>query len=197
MTAEVPDFVTHYHLETKPPFLNLSDLEGVQLDEVINDLSTNNSSARVFGRRYMELRRLTESKMRDLFIAAGGVPERRSPHYFVLGRSEWFRQLSDQTQEIVLPLTALPPLATSITYPDSFTAMAFGPAFDLPHEPKPFHEKVFLLRDLESLISEYGMPADKPEDEYAGYERRVFEKYIEVQLWSDEPVRRYLKSLGS
>jgi hypothetical protein len=140
----------------------------------------------------MELRQRTEDRLRHLFVAAGGRPERASPHYFVLGSSRWFEGLSTNMQGVVIELTRMPAAVTSCTYPDSFTAMGFGPEYGLPSEPKPYHGRVFSLADLPSLIARYGLPDDVPDQDYEGYQQRPFEKYVEVQLWSDEPVLEFL-----
>ena len=193
-----PSYATHYHLAERAPFLNLSDVSPGDLDDVLASLERDSRSVgsrRVFGRRYMELRHRTEARMRDLFVAAGGLPERASPHYFVLGSSRWFEGLATDMQQIVLELKRMPAAVTSCTYPDSFTSMGFGPDYGLPSEPKPYHGRVFSLADLPSLIARYGLPEDLPDQNYDGYEQRPFEKYVEVQLWSDEPVLVFLPQL--
>jgi hypothetical protein len=199
MGEEIPTFVTHYHFADKPPFLNLSDLDEAELAPVMQDLERRRASSglkRVFGARYMQLRRLTEGRLYELFLQAGGMPERKAPHYLVLGSSEWYRGLAADTCEVVLPLADLPTEVTSFTYPDSFTAMAFGPQFGLPLQPRPYHERVFRLAQLKDVIAKYGLPADGTEDRYEGYAHRAFEKYIEVQVWSDKPIRSFLVSRG-
>lgn len=199
MAEEIPEFVTHYHLADKRPFLNLSDLSEADLAPVMQDLERRRASSglkRAFGARYMRLRRLTEGRLYELFLLAGGRPERKAPHYFVLGSCEWYRGLASDTREVVLPLADLPSEVTSFTYPDSFTAMAFGPQFGLPLQSRPYHGRVFRLADLKEVIAEYGLPAGGAEDDYEGYAYRPFEKYIEVQLWSDEPIRSFLFARG-
>jgi hypothetical protein len=188
---EVPQFITHYHLADKPPFLNLCDLSETDLAEVLADLTRRRESAglkRVFGPRYMRLRRLTEEKMYRLFVEVGGQPKRLSPHYFVLGSSKWYEGLSPDMRQVVLPLAGLPTEVASFTFPDSFTAMGLVKDFGLAYEPRPYHERVYRMEELKQVVAEFGQPADD-EDEYTGYERRPFEKYIEVQIWADEPVR--------
>jgi hypothetical protein len=91
-----------------------------------------------------------------------------------------------------MTLGDLPATQTSVTYPDSFTAMGFLTEFGVPYHPRPYHGKVFLLDQLPELVRRYGIPPDATPDNYTGYERRPFEQYIEVQLWSDEPVRRLI-----
>jgi hypothetical protein len=192
--SEVPSEVRHYWRRSKAPFLNLSDLDADALDATIAALGAerrDGASRRAFGRRYMDLRRRTEAKMRQLFIEAGGHPERAAPHYFVLGESRWFLDLADDTQELVIPLAELPEDVTSFTYPDSFTAMGLAPDYGLPYEPKPYHEQVFPISCLPDVVNDHGLPEDSG-DAYEGYEHRPFEQYIEVQLWSDAPVARWL-----
>lgn len=88
-----PDFVTHYHRADRAPFLSLSDLTETEARAVTTDLAQAGGSERRFGPRYHQLRRDTERLLRERFIARGGQPQRRSPHYFVLGESGWFRGL--------------------------------------------------------------------------------------------------------
>ena len=196
--ADFPTQVRHYYREARRPFLNLSDLPDEQLNPVIDALMDERRSGqhrRAFGRRYMELRRRTETKMRHLFVEAGGRVERRSPHYFVLGESRWFEGLADDMRAVVMSLDELPDVSTSVTYPDSFTAMGLAPEYGLPYERRPYHEKVFRLDQLDGLIGEWGLPED-PVGGYANYETRPFEMYIEIQLWSDAPVTRFLDLEG-
>lgn len=189
----MPDFVTHYYFGARPPFWSLSDLDGEQLAHTIRELDSarrEGAHSRVFGRRYMELRRLTEERLHKLFVERGGAPQRTAPHYFILGSSEWYRGLASDMQEVRLPLSSLPVTAASFTYPDSFTAMGFAPDFGISYERRDYHGRVFLLDELEEVIGRYGLPADDPSDPYEGYEKRPFEKYVEVQLWSDAPIEQ-------
>ncbi len=190
------DHITHYYPAGDPPFRNLSDAHEEDLPAILNALAARRSagSKRVFGRRYMQFRRQTEEKMRRLFIAAGGRPERKAPHYFILGTSEWFANLYPETRQIRLSLNDLDPNTTSITYPDSVVSMRLGAAFGLPVDPVcPYHEQVFQLSELDNIIKKYGMPTDvSDDDEYTDYHLKEFERYIEVQIWSDTPVAAWL-----
>jgi hypothetical protein len=192
--VNIPTFATHYYRSDRAPFLNLSDLSERDASSVIADLKARPGAAhkRVFGRRYMELRRLTEARLHEMFVAAGGMPGRTAPHYFVLGTSAWYRALSPGMQEVRLELAQFPDAVTSFTYPDSFTAMAYAARFGLPYEPRPYHERVFRMRELGAVVERYGLPADEPEANYDGYQLRPFEKYIEIQLWSDAPLPRIM-----
>jgi hypothetical protein len=187
VSSALPAYVTHYYVAGRQPFLNVSELSDPEWEVIRRKLDAERfagQSSRVFGGRYLELRRATEVKLRALFVAAGGEPERTAPHYFVLGSSEWFRGLAYEMHEVVIPLTALPDNATSLTIPDSMTSMGLGGEFGLPVEDRPHHGRVFRLSKLPEAIEEFGLPEDKPGD-YAGYQQRTFELYAEVQVWSD------------
>lgn len=187
VSRTLPDYVTHYFVQGRPPFLNLSDLSQQEWDstrQVLEGERANGSSFRVFGRRYLELRRATEVKLRDLFVAVGGTPERDAPHYFVLGSCKWFEGLSRDMQQLEIPLDALPDSATSMTIPDSMTSMGLGGDYGIPVQPKPHHDRVFRLSEFAGAVQTFGIPAGRP-GEYEGYQYRSFELYAEVQVWSD------------
>jgi hypothetical protein len=197
--VRIPDFITHYHLPGRAPFLNLSMLGEDDLPLVLAELDRMRvcgTHQRVFGPRYMALRRHAEERLRTLFVETGGTPERTAPHYFILGRSEWYEGLASGMQSVTLALTDLPQDQATFTCPDSFTAMGTVSAFGLPYEERPYHGRVFRLHELPEIVRRYGIPEGGPTSEYEGYERRTFEKYIEVQLWTDEPVREYLRPTG-
>lgn len=192
--ASAPAQVRHYYRGARGPFLNLSDLDPAGLDRVIDHLTQERRAGvhrRVFGRRYMELRRRTEAILRQRFVEVGGRPERTAPHYFVLGASRWFEGLAVDMRSVVLDRVDLPEEATSFTYPDSFVAMGLSSEFGLPYEPKPYHGQVFRLAELDGIVARFGLPEDVL-DGYDGYERRPFERFVEVQLWSDAPIRHLL-----
>jgi hypothetical protein len=196
------DYITHYYPAEDPPFRNLSDAPEEDIPAILDALAARrlSGSKRVFGRRYVQFRRLTEEKMRRLFVQTGGRPVRKAPHYFILGKSDWFANLYANTRNVRLSLKQLDPDTTSFTYPDSVVSMRLGPAFGLPVDPvRPYHEKVFRLSELDSVVSEYGLPNDAPEegDAYADYHLKEFERYIEVQVWDDESVAEWLSGAVS
>ena len=195
--ASLPTYVTHYCPAEDGPFRNLSDLPIDEARAVVQRLGERRKAdprhKRLFGSRYVDYRRQVEAKLRALFVARGGRPERAAPHYFVLGRSAWFEGVYPETRSVRLALDELPRDQTSFTYPDSGVAMRVGPDFGLSPDPvRPYHERVFLLDELSEVVASYGLPTDDGEPLYENYHRRHFEHYIEVQLWSDEPVRRFL-----
>lgn len=197
VTGNLPTQITHYYSRSDRPFQNLSDLQGAELDATLLALKERAERdpryARVFGKCYMEFRQRTEAKLRTLFVERGGAPVRQAPHNFTLGECAWFSGLYPDTATVKLDWRLLPRDVASFTYPDSFVAMRLGPEFGLPPEPRrPYHERVFFLDELSGILADYGLPDGRAEQDYSGYHKRDFEKYIEVQIWSDEPVQNYL-----
>jgi hypothetical protein len=193
--TQVPDVVTHYHLPGRPPFLNLSDLEGPELAAVLAEMEGLRHSGhqhRPFGPRYMALRRQTEARLRELFIARGGSPRRVSPHSFVLGASAWYEGLAPHMERIELALAALPDDQTTVTYPDSFVAMEAGVDVGLAPDRQPYHGKIFLLAELPGLIETYGIPSPPWAEGDRTWRRWPQETFIEVQLWANDPIRQHL-----
>ena len=179
----VPDFVTHYYRHGRSPFLNLCDLDDDRLAVelgILNEDAEHEASARRFGPRYMAMRRATEAKLKELFTARGGRPERAHPHYFVLGDCPWFRGLYPEPRWYTVPISELPLDMTSFTYPDSMAAMSLGADYGLELFPQPYHDQVFLLAELDEVVSQYGLPRGEQPADYEGHQRRPFEHYIEV-----------------
>ena len=185
---EIPKFITHYHLADRQPFLTLSELESGQDNDIFKSLqgrhTRDSSYRRRYGRAYMDTRQKVEDTLRCLFIARGGKPTRKYPLYFVLGQSHWFKGLIDEHREIRIDLDSLSPTTTSFTFLDSYVALS--------RNEKPYHGKIFLLHELESVIDKYGVPSDDVSLNYQGYWKGNFEKYIEFQIWEDSVVQPFI-----
>lgn len=95
-------------------------------------------------------------------------------------------------ERVQLPLPALPPGQTSITYPDSFTAMAAGTSPGPGWQPGPCHGRVFLLGEMPGLFERFGVPDPRWDGRYQAWITWPADAYIEVQLWSDEPIRAHM-----
>ncbi|MEI6423352.1 MAG: hypothetical protein WCP55_14110 [Lentisphaerota bacterium] len=184
-----PDFVTHYHLSNRQPFLSLSDLdcdiEHHVFIEMLNKHKEDVNYRRRYGKNYLKVRRDCESKLRTLFQARGGSPRRNYPLYLVLGESDWFRKLNVAHAEVRIALSELSAETTSITFPDSFLAMNA--------KDKPYYEKVFLLSEIDEVLKRFGYPKAPIPNSYERYWEGDFEHYIEVQIWDDEIVEPYRK----
>ena len=93
-----------------------------------------------------------------------------------------------------LQVSVMPPVKISITYPDSFTAMALGTSPGPGDQPRPCHGRVFLLGELPGLVERFGIPDPHWDGHYQSWATWPAEAYIEVQLWSDDPIRGFITS---
>ncbi len=177
----VPAFLCHYYEAARGPFLNLSDLP---LEEAERLLSRIREAGDVFASQraadYLLIRRGLEQRVRALFIARGGQPQRACPHYMILGTCPWVKSWYREGRELVVPLANFDPNIVSFTSGDTFPAMRYP-------DGKPYRGRVFLLGELAELVREYGLPqVQNPNG------RRGPDRYIEAQVWADGPLASYL-----
>jgi len=197
-SSDLPDFATHYFISSRAPFLNLSDLVGDELDRVLEALRAEHQAAqnlRRFGALYMSLRAETEQRLRRCVVAAGGTIHRDAPHYFTLGSSAWFAGLSPQMSSIEVPLAEFPSESTSVTWYDSFAAMGAGKDLGLPVAPPDLLGTVHRLEDVATLAAAHGLPS--PDDQAPSDPMTAEHTFVEIQLWTDDPIGTWLASSGS
>ncbi|WP_119068510.1 hypothetical protein [Aggregatilinea lenta] len=173
-----PRFLTHYYEAARGPFRSLSALDPDAAEDVLDAIR---HAGGVFASRrapdYLAIRRELEQTIRRLFVEQGGQPRRATPHYMIVGACPWVTAWYAQGCVLCAPLEAFDPAAVSLTYGDSFPAMRYG-------DGKPYRGKVYRLDDLPDLIARYGLPQDWNADGQHGPDR-----YIEAQVWDDEPLR--------
>jgi len=57
---------------------------------------------------------------------------------------------------------------------------------------KPQYGQVFRLDELDRVLAAFGRPDSGQPADYTGHQRAAFDHFIEVQLWSDEPIADWL-----
>ena len=178
-----PDKLYHYYEAEKDPFLNLSDLPYQEAEQTLNRLRQDKC---LFASQrepdYLKVRQALETKVRRLFIQKGGNPCRLRPHYMTVGACPWLKQWYRQGAEIQIPLAEFRAEIISFTYGDTFPAMRY-------QDGRPYRGQVYLLSELAAVIEKYGLPQEWNADGQNGPER-----YIEAQIWDDEPLKKYLKA---
>ncbi|MEW6469981.1 MAG: hypothetical protein AB1458_13720 [Bacteroidota bacterium] len=184
----IPDYLTHYYLPDRKPFLSLSDLDEENLERVLSGLkqkAERGETKRGFATWYVEERKKTELFLRSEFINKGGKPQRQYPIYFVLGKSDCQKNRDPAQAELRINLSDIPKDVISFTYPDSMATMILKN--DPPYR-QPYHGRLFTYAEILDVVRKYGFPRD----EAARTSKFLYPNYIEVQLWSDEPVREFL-----
>jgi hypothetical protein len=173
----MPSLLYHYYEASLGPLRNLSDLPLEEAEAILSRIrQTGNVFASKRASDYLLIRRELEDRVRGLFIEKGGHPQRSYPHYFVLGECPWLATWYQDGQEVHIPLQAFSPETVSFTYGDTFPAMRY-------RDGKPYRGKVFTLNELTEVIRTYGLPQLWNPDGQHGPDR-----YIEAQVWSDEPL---------
>jgi hypothetical protein len=177
----VPGYLSHYYEAEKGSFLNLSH---VSLPDAEAMLDVIRRCGNVFASQrspdYLQIRRELESRVRELFIAKGGKPELERPHYMILGSCPWLLDWYVEGRELQIPLDRFALEAVSFTYGDTFPAMRYP-------DGKPYRRQVYTLAELPTLVLKHGLPQEWNSDGSLGPDR-----YIEAQVWSDQPVKAYL-----
>jgi len=179
--TSVPDYLSHYYEFSKGPFLSLSRLP---LDEAERVMDRICQAGVVFASKraedYLQVRRELEAQVRRLFVERGGKPQLEQPHYMILGSCPWVKGWYVDGREVRMPLAAFDPATVSFTYGDTFPAMRL-------RDGKPYRGRVYRLDELAGLIRAYGLPQEWNPDGRQGPDR-----YIETQVWDDEPIRVFL-----
>ena len=183
--ATRPDFLCHYYEAATGPFLNLSDLASDKAERVLNTIRARGETfASKRSADYLQIRGELEVRVRKLFILKGGKPRRKRPHYMILGSCPWVREWYQDGRELVIALAIFRPEIVSFTYGDTFPAMRY-------QDGRPYRGQVYTLQELAGIVRLYGLPQTWNHDGRHGPDR-----YIEAQVWDDEPIRQFLPGGG-
>jgi hypothetical protein len=184
--STLPNHLTHYYRET--PLQTLCDLSDAEAAQVLNELGERRElDYRLTRPEYLPRRREIEATMRQAFIAKGGRPYRRNPHYFVVGHFSLYEDDAGW-RALRVPIACFDPGTISFTNTDSFFAYSQRNLRGVPIPPRPYHGQVFRLDELEDLVSQHGLPGERWRDD----PECRFDVYIEAQVWDDRPLRAYL-----
>jgi len=165
------------------PFKNLLDLGYEQIDsyeKYIREHKLGCSST--YDINYFLSRIETERRLYSIFSEKGGKPVRKRPHYMILGRcDEWFLEKKQFSQVIAIPLSQFNTDTLSFTYGDSYPT--FNNLWKIEQE---YRNQVYTYHEIIEIIARYGWP-----QVWNRNEKFDIENYIEVQVWSDEPIDKY------
>jgi hypothetical protein len=97
-------------------------------------------------------------------------------------------------EEVRVPLADLPPAQTSVTFPDSFVAMDLLPRLedDDGDGDETWRRTVYRLDQLDEVVDEHALPDPPWQDRFTDWRTWPAATFIEIQLWSDDPIREHL-----
>lgn len=189
------DFLSHYYRRGKPPFRSMSYLPDDEAEHVgLALLEENPKAFRRFGKfpTYWPRRRRTEQWVRSEFVKKGGMPVEPYPQCMVLGTSSYIASLGDDGGyvELRIPLSDFDPREVSFTYSDCMVSMWL---FEEQQNKKYFnpriHGKVFTLPEILEVVKTHGIP----EGEWQTDPTKSFDFFVEAQVWSFRPLKRYIE----
>lgn len=187
---ELPSTLTHYYRGFSKPLLSLTALHPSERRRVLEELARHEPLPfRLTHPDYLPERQRIEALMRSQFEAKGGRPELEHPHYFVVGAFSLWE--ADGSRKVELSLESVPPHWLSFTMTDSFFNYRESNLRGVRIPKRPYHGQLFSRHELSTQIERHGLPGDA----WRSDPGRIFDVYIEAQLWSDAPVSP-LSSVG-
>ena len=177
-------FLYHYYDRKIGPFRNLSDLPIDGAKEILNKIKEDKPHTQCAKRQisYIEDRLYYEEILRQEFKKKGGKIERKVPHYMVVEHSPWLGTWFEDMAYIKIPIEEFDLNTLSFTYGDSH------PTFSARvNDGKEYRKKLYTYEEILEIIAKYGLPQEWNDSGKYGPER-----YIEVHIWSDETIGRYL-----
>ena len=179
-------YLYHYFDKRTGPFKSLTAVSASEAKKVMEQIKEErpNSQCALRNDKYVEYRHNCEGILRRVFAAKGGIMEKESPHYIVLGHSPWLSTWYEQMECLKIPVEEFDLRKVSFTYGDSMPTFS-----DRVNDGKEYRKKIYFYEEILKVIQKYGLPQDWNDDGAHGPER-----YIEVQVWSDETIKRYIQA---
>lgn len=176
-------YLYHYYEKSIGPFKSLSDLPREKAERILDWLRERGDTfASHRGEDYMEKRKHLEALVRKMFIEKGGKPLRLTPHYMVVEECPYLVTWYREPRFLRVPIQKFNLASLSFTYGDMFPT--FDPKYD---DGKEYRKNVYTYWEILKIIDKYGIPQMWNSDGRYGPER-----YIEVQVWSDEVIKDYM-----
>lgn len=177
-------YLYHYYNVNSQPFLNLSDLELAKANKLMEEMRATRPDSFCAKRppEYMSNRLYYENILREEFRKKGGKMERSVPHYMVVEPCPWLSSWYENSAFIKIPIEEFDLQTLSFTYGDSHPTFS-----ERVNDGKEYRKKLYMYDEILEIIDKYGLPQEWNEDGRFGPER-----YIEVHVWSDETVSRYM-----
>ena len=186
----VPDYITHYYYPDKKPFLNLSDLneeERAKIIEELNQRKDDNETQRGFPDWYMPQRLDSEKEMLNILTRKGIIPERKNPHYFVLGSSPFFeKHYNFNFKKIEIPIKEFREGELTFTPSDSLWCIGKIMRPDTNMKSMPFDQDLFNYNEVSEIIKSYNTDILDTQSML-----KIRSKFVEAQVWSNRVIEKY------
>lgn len=177
-------YLYHYFDKRSGPFKSLTALSEDSAVSVLERIKSERPDSLTAKRDddYIFKRMKCEKIVKKEAEAKGILMDIPSPHYLVVEHSPWLATWFEDPGVIKIPIEEFDTRKISFTYGDSMPT--FSP---LVTDGKEYRRKVYTYEEILDVIARYGLPQDWNNDGSFGPER-----YIEAQVWTDDPVRQYI-----
>ncbi|OJJ15906.1 hypothetical protein BKI52_36930 [marine bacterium AO1-C] len=192
--VKIPEFITHYHLPDKQPFLNLSDLSDEEKRPVLEDLEKRRLEGkmkRYFPDWYFPQRKEAESNLFQACLAKGIEPTRKAPHYFTLGRSQGIEMgYNNDFKTVQLSIKSL---RQEVLFSIGDTLWTFSKSYtdQVKWKNEWYHGQLYTYDETKDILSQIGLDVEDAES---------LKKYkvpcVEALVWSDVVLNDALQMTG-
>ncbi|WP_422366068.1 hypothetical protein [Pelagibius sp.] len=181
----LPDVITHNYDPDRGAFRNICNLPPWEAETILSEIrNTTQSSPK---ENYLRRRLRTERWLYAERTRKCGKPYLKHPIYFFLGDFADGRDPA-RPESLVLPLASLPPEVLTFTYPDSMASLPLATEAMHSDDRKPYHGQVFTLAEIKAVVAQFGVPSSHGLTAAPD----VYDRFIEVQVWDDRPLRQFL-----
>ena len=178
----------HYYDKRSGPFKSLTALSNEEAFLVLEKIKAQRPDSFTAQRDmdYIIKRSNCEAVVREKAKEKGVIMDIASPHYMVVEACPWLSSWFEEAAEISIPIDEFDTGKISFTYGDSMPT--FSPRVN---DGKEYRKTVYTYEEILGIIEKYGLPQEWNADGTYGPER-----YIEAQIWTDDPIERYVKING-
>ncbi len=182
-----PHVITHNYDPARGPCRNICHLSEAEAETILDNIRT--SGKRSINANYLRKRLATEDWLMSECQRRLGPTQLQRPVYFFLGDFADGQDAS-RPQSLVVPLAAFSSKTLTFTYPDSMASFPIGTQPEHMPLRKEYHGRVFVLDEIIDVVARFGMPGDRWKTDPS----MRYDKFIEVQVWDDRPIKRMLKA---
>jgi hypothetical protein len=180
-----PAVVTHNYDPRRGAFRNICDLPGAEAQAILTQIRS--SGQRKLKDNYLHRRLATEAWL--IAERAKRLCRTRLNRaiYFFLGD---FADGMDgsRPESFIMQLAEFSPNTVTFTYSDSMASFATGTEAKHMADRREYHGRVFVLDEIIDLVDRFGLPGDRWKTDHS----LRYDKFVEVQVWDDKPIRRTL-----
>ena len=175
----------HYYEQASGPFRSISALSDEEAEKVLKRIHAEKPDIFLAKRPddYLQKRRRFENILKNEFIKAGGLIERETPHYMVVGECPFFEKWYEHTAWVTVDTSELDLRTVSFTYGDSHPTFSGN-----VKDGKEYRNRLYNYDEILKIIEKYGLSQIwNPDFKYGP------ECYVEVQIWSDRGLEKWVK----